>query len=80
MADVVRTLTAFRRGPDDSLVHEWPLGGLELPELQEMFAVRSDDPMYECFPVGPDHVSRLERATGQTLDLVQFDYFVEARA
>jgi hypothetical protein len=55
----------------------WVLRGLSVADLQEMFAPGEDDPlMYNVYPVRPEHVPRLEKASGAKLDLARFEYFV----
>jgi hypothetical protein len=56
----------------------WAIRGLELGDLQRLFGVH--DEMYDCHPVREEQVDALERATGATLDLDRYDYFVEADA
>ena len=73
MTRVERILSAFPRDGEE-LVGEWQLIDIELGELQAMFDRPSDDPMYLEYEVKPEHVERLERATGQKLDLGQFEY------
>jgi hypothetical protein len=72
-------LRAFRRDPYEDLVGEWPIRGLGLSQLQELFD--ETDEMYGAsYPVRQDHVLALERATGIVLDFDRFEYFVEADA
>jgi hypothetical protein len=71
-------LRALQRDPGDALVGEWPIRGLGLPELQELFGETNE--MYDSYPVRQAQVAALERATGITLDLDRYDYFVDADA
>ena len=73
-------LRAFHRDPRDDLAAEWPIEGLSLADLQELFSVASDDPMYDSFPVTEAQVEPLNRATGISIDLQRYDYFVDADA
>jgi hypothetical protein len=75
---ITRVLVAFEREPGEELVAEWPLAGLEAPELRELFGAAGDDPMYDCWPVADEHVRRLGRAAEHAIDLSRYDYFVEA--
>ena len=75
VADVVRVLRAFDR-KGDALVGEWPIEGLALPDLQRLFG--QTDEMLDSYPVKPEHVAALEKATGQSLDLGRCDYFLDA--
>jgi hypothetical protein len=75
---ITRVMTAYERDPGDALVAEWPLSGIELPELRRLFGAAEDDPMFACWPVRPEHVERLSRAVDREIDLNRFEYFVEA--
>jgi hypothetical protein len=75
VAEVVRVLRAYE---NDELVGEWPITGLGLPELQELFG--ESDEMYDSYRVETEQVAVLERATGATLDLGRYSYFVDADA
>ena len=77
MAQVVRVLRAFR-WDNDELAGEWPIRGLELPDLRELFD--ASDEMYASYPVRREHVPTLERATGHAIDLDRYAYFVDADA
>jgi hypothetical protein len=44
-------LRAFEQDPGDALVGEWPIPGLDLPHLRELFCADPGDDMYESFPV-----------------------------
>lgn len=72
-----RTLTYFSKETDE-LVGEVPLAGIDLAGLQRIFHVEPDDPMYECYVVGPAHVLAIQPHVSETIDLDQYDYFVEA--
>jgi len=73
-------LTAFQRDPRDDFVGEWQVKGLSLDQLQRLFGLPSDDPMIGGFRVTKAQADALSRATGITVDLEQYDYFVEALA
>jgi hypothetical protein len=72
----LRLPRGFRRNGDD-LIGEWPIEGLGLPDLQVLGAT---DEMLDSWPVRPEHVEALRRATGHVLDLDRYNYFVEADA
>jgi hypothetical protein len=59
-------------------VNEWPIRGLDLRDLQQLFG--EVDQMYDCYPVRRAHVTTLERSTGAVVDLDRYDYFREADA
>jgi hypothetical protein len=77
---LVRLLVAFRRDPGEQLVGKWELRGISLPELRALFGADATDPMYDSWPVGSEHVTRLTLAADHEIDLEAFDYFVEAGA
>jgi len=76
VAGVQRILRAH--GDDDALAGEWPITGLGLQELQELFG-QADD-MFDSYPVHREQAAVLERATGITLDLDRYAYFIDADA
>lgn len=78
-AKVTRWLRWFERH-DDRFVGEKELRGITLEELQAMFGVDIENPMYDCFKVEAAHVHSLERVIDDRIDLTSFDYFVEADA
>jgi hypothetical protein len=80
MSEARRMLRAFHRDPRDELVAEWPIEDLSLPELQQLFGVPRRDPMFDSFRVTGAQVEPLSRATGVSIDLQRYDYFVEADA
>jgi hypothetical protein len=61
---------------DESYIGKHRIRGLNLEDLQKLFKVPSDNPMYDCFPVNESHVKKLEVATGQQIDLSKVDCFV----
>jgi hypothetical protein len=78
-AKVTRWLRWFERR-SDHLVGEAEIRGITLEELQAMFSIGADSPMYDCFRVEAPQLHRLERAVNVKIDLEQFEYFVEADA
>jgi hypothetical protein len=78
VAEVRRFLRAFEREPGDDLIEEWPLDELSLSDLQALFGVGDDDPMYDSFRVTEEHAEPLRRVTSADIDLRQYEYFVEA--
>jgi hypothetical protein len=75
---ITRVLVAYQPEPGEGLVAQWPLVGIELPELRDLFGVADDNPMYDCWAVDARHVERLSHAVDHELDLTSHDYFVEA--
>ncbi|MEO8900151.1 MAG: hypothetical protein ABI488_01040 [Polyangiaceae bacterium] len=77
--DVTRWLRWFDL-VDDSLAGESVLAKASLPELQDLFGVDRDNPMYDCFPVDAKHVQYLQSLVAVPIELARFAYFVEADA
>jgi hypothetical protein len=73
-------LIAFEKDPGDALVGEWPMEGISLAELQEMFGLPMDEPLYDSYPVRLGDVPRIQETVSHQIDLEARDYFVEARA
>jgi hypothetical protein len=42
--------------------------------------VPSGNPMYDCWPVGPEEACKISALAGIALALGKFDYFVEAHS
>jgi hypothetical protein len=79
MADVVRVVRWFDKS-SDRLVGEAVMASARLEELQALFDVAPDNPMYDSWIVGPNQAGALSRMTGVPVDLDRFDYFVDAHA
>jgi len=76
MPHVTRWLRWY--GPDERLAGEVRLQGVTLAELQKLFGVPSDNPMYDCWPVTQEHAQVLQEYVATQIDLRRFTYFVEA--
>lgn len=76
VTDVTRWLRWY--GPDDRLAGEVQLDGVTVTELQKLFGVPADNPMYDCWPVTEEHVESLRGFCAAEIDLGRFAYFVEA--
>lgn len=76
--EIQRLVRWFEKEPGEALVGEAELQGITLPELQALFGVPPTDPMYDCWPVRQEHVSRLSPYLSVSIKLDLFDYFVEA--
>jgi hypothetical protein len=72
---VDRDLVAF--GPDGD-VGRWPLAGVGVGDLRDLFGAGDEDPMYDGWTVGAAHAERLERLAGRPIDLATAGYTVEA--
>lgn len=75
---VVRYLEWFDR------TTERLVGRVELPqtleELQLLFGVPRENPMYACWEVKPEHVQSLRLWSGQVIDLSRYAYFVSTES
>jgi len=71
-----RTLSYFSK-VDERLVGEYPLDGVDLSLLQDLFGVEDDDPMYEVYLVGPSQASALQPFVPEPIALQRYDYFVD---
>jgi hypothetical protein len=80
VSEVRRVLRAFHRDQPDDLAGEWPIEDLSLADLQQLFGVAPEDPMYGSFPVTEAQAGQLAQAAGTAVDLRQYDYFIEADA
>jgi hypothetical protein len=76
VTEVERVLRAYDE--NDALVGEWPITGLGLAELRELFG--ASDEMYDSYRVEAGQAAALESASGVPLDLARYSYFVDADA
>ena len=74
---IERVLLQFEKGGKE-LLGEYRLQGITLEELQALFGESSEDPMYDSYDVTESQVERLEKATGVSIDLHSYDYFIQA--
>jgi hypothetical protein len=79
MRKLWRSLTWFDKR-NDEWVGEVRLRSAKLPQLQKLFGVSSDNPMYDCFKVEKKHVPLIEKWSGVPILLNKYDYFVECSA
>jgi hypothetical protein len=77
MHDNLERTLAFYSKDDDNLVGEYPLAGVPLADLRDLFGLSGDDPMIEVFPVGHRQTEYLGRKVPAPIDLSRYDYFVE---
>ncbi|WP_373033827.1 colicin E3-like toxin immunity protein [Sulfurovum sp.] len=54
------------------------LKDFELNQLQKLFGVPSDDPMYDCWEVNDVHLSELQKHVDHRINLAKYSYFIEA--
>ena len=76
---VHRCIRCFQKDNDD-FVKEIPLETVTLAELQRIFHVPHEDPMYDCYLIENEHLPQLKPFVPETIELGRFDYFVECDA
>jgi hypothetical protein len=76
---ITRVLAYYPKG-GDTLAGEDRLAGVGLDELRGIFGIAGDDPMYDCYPIGPGEAAELQRFVDRPIDLTRYDYFVECEA
>ena len=74
---VNRVLRWFDREGDD-LVGEKIISNVDLEDLQQLFKIDPENPMYDCYPVeSAEQLSYLQNLLNFGLDTESYDYFVE---
>ncbi len=76
MPKLWRSLTWFDKRTDE-WVGEVRLRGVTLRQLQKLFGVAAENPMYDCFKIERKHVPTIEKWASVPITLNKFDYFVE---
>ena len=76
---VARTLSFFSKD-SEAFVAEYPLRGIDLERLRQIFDVPTDDPMYDSWPVGPEQAAALQPFVTEFINLTRFDCFLESHA
>ena len=79
MAEVRRMVYWFDKA-SDSFVGKAELHDITLLELQRMFNVPADNPMYDCWPIYAEHLGALMPHLAVPVDVDRYAYFVEADA
>ena len=73
---IERTLDYFEKGQDE-LTGQILLRDVTLAFLQSLFGVDGDDPMYEVFPAGPEHLEALRPYVSGPIDPGRYDYYLD---
>lgn len=76
---VIRVLEAYEKD-GDAFLFELPLRGITLAELQVLFNVPEDNPMYDAWLVEECHVAELQPHIDSLLDLRRYSYYIAARS
>jgi hypothetical protein len=64
----------------DRLAGETPIIRPSLADLQTIFGVTPDNPMFDSYPVSAQNVQSVQRIVAEPIDLSRFAYFIEADA
>lgn len=54
------------------------LRGVSLLDLRRIFGARSDDPMYDAYPIGEDEAAKLRKFVESDFDFTRYLYYLEA--
>ena len=73
---LVRVVERFEKDPSDAFVDECELTDTQLSDLQRLWDIPPDNPMFDCYPVGEAQRAYVEAHSEVTLDFDRFDYFV----
>jgi hypothetical protein len=73
-----RYMAWFEKSPGESFIGKEDLTDITLSELQRIFSVQTDNPMYDCWPVRRKHIRLLQKHVRHLIDLTMYDYFIEA--
>ena len=76
---VYRCVQCFEKVGDE-LIKEIPLRGISLSQLQKIFGITAEDPMYDGFFIERRHASLLEPYLPEKLDLESYDCFLDCSA
>jgi hypothetical protein len=77
MQKVRRFLSRYRKGSDRPEKEEIDLSNVPLKILQGIFEQPESELMYVIYDVKSHHAKALEPYLSESLDLQQFDYFLE---
>lgn len=79
MSSFRRLITCFEKQGDRFVSEQTLPTHVTLGELQRIFRVEADDPMYGCFPIGTAEALALSQL-GVECDVSTFDCFVEVES
>jgi hypothetical protein len=77
MSKVKRLITVFEKGDDEFLKDEIELSNPSLPELQSLFSIDSDNPMYDCFEITEKEAPYFKEKFNIQIDLNKYIYYLE---
>lgn len=77
---VERVLRWFEK-EGNNLVGEEVLDDVRLEQLQKLFVISPENPMYDCYPVeSSDQIEYFQKLLNCRLDTYSYEYFVECDA
>jgi hypothetical protein len=77
MSNLKRLITVFERGEDELLKDEIELPNAVLSELQSLFSVKKDNPMYDCFEITKKEANYFKDKFNISLDFEKYIYYLE---
>ena len=77
MNNTLRYIQWYDKATDSALGRE-ELKEIELAELQKLFNVPPENPMYDSWEVEEEHLETLKKHLNHSIDLNLYDYFIEA--
>lgn len=76
MMHLIHILSWFQKDAD-RLSGQMELTNITTEELRRIFKATDNDPMYDSFPVKPEHIKKLQRWVDHDIRPDLYDYFVE---
>jgi len=67
----------YRYGKDETIIEEIDLPDIPLAELQELFSVPKNNPMYDCWDITPEHVAFFQNKINIEFNFDRYEYFLE---
>jgi hypothetical protein len=74
---VKRSITVFEKGDDDFIKDEFELRDICLRELQDLFSVDDENPMYDCFEITDKEAGYFKEKYNIEFDLEKYIYYLE---
>jgi hypothetical protein len=79
-AEVSRWVRGYSKASERLTVEYALPEAWDLARLQELFAADSQDPMFDCFPIGEREALALADSVSGPISLEECDFFLEANA
>lgn len=74
---IQRVITKFKKYGEEEFIDEVILNNPSISELQKLFNVASNNPMYDCFEIKDEHLLYFKKNFGIDLDLKKNIYYLE---